>query len=144
MITIVKANLDYLDDIEKTARISNEYMVPNNRMIYYLCCTVFSKYSLVALKDDVAIGYLFAFPDSGLNFIWIHQLAVIPEERNKGIGGRLLYKLKSEMEKDNNIKTIRFAVRKENLASWRIAAKHNCRCFGIDPYINMEVFEKQL
>jgi GNAT superfamily N-acetyltransferase len=143
MLQIDNTNLKYLNHIERIARVSNEYMVPNNRMIYYLCCTVFTRYSFVAIKDHEPIGYLFAFSDSDSKYIWIHQLAVIPEERNKGIGGRLLIKLKRVLESENSIRIIRFAVRKENIPSWKIAIRQNCQSFGTDPYLDMEIFEKR-
>ena len=63
MIRIETVKLEYLNYIENIANSSSEYLVPNNHMIYYLCCTVFSKYSFIAFKNDVNDS---AIPFNGL------------------------------------------------------------------------------
>jgi hypothetical protein len=133
MITIENVRLEYLTDIENIANNSNEYMVPNNHMIYYLCCTVFSKYSFVAIKNNIVIGYLFAFANSQEEFIWIHQLAVIKGEQKKICTGYLIKKLAKVLMDENKIKTLRFIIRKDNGPSYNIASNFNRRnLFGIE------------
>jgi hypothetical protein len=155
MIKIENVNLEYLEEIEEIAKKSVPYMVANNHMIYYLCCTAFSKYSFVAIKDNKVIGYIFAFSDSYQKYIWIHQLAVIKEEQNRICTGYLIRNLAEVLIKENKIITLRFAIRKDNEASYRIAANfyrkslygidYDTKSLGVDKKINnifdMEIFE---
>ena len=158
MMKIENTKLEYLTDIENIAINSSTYMVPNNHMIYYLCCTVFTKYSFIAIKNNTVIGYLFAFADSQQRFIWIHQLAVIKEEQRKIYTGHLVKKLIEVVIDENKINLLRFAVRKDNKQSYNIATnsyrknifgvEYESKSLGVDKTIStnfdMEIFEIEL
>ena len=144
MIKIENAKLEYLDHIETIAKSSDEYLVPNNRMIYYLCCTIFSKYSYVALKNEAPIGYLFTMAASDRKLLWLHQIAIEPNERSKGIANQLIQQLENTLLLNKDIETLRCAIRTDNLPSKNFFVKHGYEFYEIDSFINMAIFEKKL
>lgn len=144
MIRIETVKLEYLNYIENIANSSSEYLVPNNHMIYYLCCTVFSKYSFIAFKNDAPIGYLFSVPEFDAKYIWLHQIAVTQENRHTGVGSQLVFEFEKLILKEKCFKTIRCAIKPDNLPSKTFFLKHSFKSLGLDSYISMEIFEKQI
>ncbi len=159
---IDNARIEHLNSIENIAR-GAKYIVNNSRMIYYLCCTIFSKYSFVSIKQDkqnhkMVTGYLYSFPDAELKFLWIHQIVVIPSEQNSRATGLLISKLIDELKKEGKIKSIRFAIRKDNEKSHIMATKpfrnsflgtkYNCNSLGVENELSndfeMEIFKVEL
>ncbi len=144
MMEIQHLKLQYLDDIVKLAEQSSEYLVPNTRMIYYLACTIFSKYSFVAMKEIVPVGYLFSMPNIDEQFVWLHQIAVDPAERRNGIGSRLIEKFEESISLESRFDAVRCAIKPNNALSKALFSKHGYHSLALDAYINMEIFEKRL
>lgn len=154
MIKIVNTDLKYLEDIKNIAD-NSQFIQPNNHMMYYLCCTIFSNYSFVALKNNEVIGYLFCFTDSQNEYVWIHQISVIENEQGRKIASRLLKTLGDKLIKESRIKKIRFTTRTDNHKVYNKAIEFTKNSFlginykveslGIDKTINteneMEIFE---
>ena len=156
---IKNAELKYLDKIIEISKNSGGFMAQNNRMIYYLCCTVFSKYSFIAIKKDNneenVVGFIFVVRDSYSRYLWIHQLAVMPDEKEKLAAGSLIHKLLHIIDEEKLINGLRFAIRTDNKLSYSIAMNFNnksfakkgysCKSLGISEELsqnfNMEVFE---
>ena len=115
MIEIRNVNSKDIESIIDLVMLNKDILQPNNFMIYYLCCTVFKESSFIAFKDEKPIGFLFAFPDSNQECTWVHQMAVDPNEKSKGIGSELLKKLETSIaRRESPIKTIRLAVKPDN------------------------------
>lgn len=136
--------LPYLDDVVNLAESSSEFLVPNNRMIYYLACTVFSKYSFVAIKENVPAGFLFSVPNMEARYIWLHQIAVNQADRRIGIGSQLIDKLEELISREGYFDTVKCAIKSNNSASKTLFSSHGYSCLGTDDYLNMEIFEKHL
>jgi|ERR1035437_7134379 N-acetylglutamate synthase-like GNAT family acetyltransferase len=144
MIEIINTKLDYLDSIEAIADSARDRIAPNNRMIYFLCCTIFSKFSFIALKDGIPIGFLLAFPKLESKLLWLHQIAIYPNERSQEVGSKLLQKLETLIVEEKSIKIFRCAIRTENQISKSFFTKNGYRFIETDPFIKMEIFEKQI
>ena len=159
---IDNARIEHLNSIESIAREA-KFIAVNTRMIYYLCCSIFSKYSFVAIRqneqnDKTVVGYLCSFPDSEFKFLWIHQLVVSQNKQNIRAAGSMFGQLVNILKKEGKIKSIRFAIRKDNPASYVLATKpsrnsflgtnYNCKSLGVQKELSndyeMDIFEVEL
>ena len=85
----------------------------------------------------------------------MHQIAVIKEERKSNVARLLLRKLVADLIEENNIRNLRFAIRKDNKASYgfastaftnpEIMAMYSIKSLGVDALLSkdfeMEIFE---
>lgn len=134
-----------IESIIDLVKLNGNVLQSNNFMIYYLCCTVFENYSFIAFQKEKPVGFLFAFPDSKQAFIWVHQMAVEPQQKRKGIGSKLLKKLEAKIEKSESpCKRIRLAVKHENHQAKSMYIKHGFKLLKMDDLIKMEIYEKTL
>jgi len=125
--------------------LNNDVLRQNNLMIYYLCCTVFAKYSFIAFDSDNAVGFIFAFPSADLKYIWIHQIAIDPDHKRKGIGAKLMEKLEAAAGTgEYPYNKVKLAVKPDNLQAMSMYEKLGYRQSYTDKNINMEIFEKVL
>lgn len=145
MLKIEPVNINHLDSLISLANANIGKLTPNNRMIYYLCCTVFNDCSFLAIQDLKPIGFIFAMPDVSMTSYWIHQIAVHPKYIGMGVGFRLITRLEKEIEKKRkDLVTIRLAVKKENLVAKQFYKKLNYQLVKFDSWVEMEIFEKIL
>jgi hypothetical protein len=160
LLTQTKIRIDHptinqLEQIEYVAKNCGDFLVANNKMIYYLCCSVFSKTSFTISIENKVVAFLFAFPDSDNEFIWLHQIAVLEDvENNKRYGG-ILFKNFLELIFNMHYTAVRFAIRKDNLNPLNLIFKMDGKvAFGhllsinslglennINPNSPMEIFE---
>ena len=88
----------------------NGFLTANLEQQYYADLIAKSDYCYIAYEEDKAVGFLLAFPSShlsqdddieryfiqkypGENFIYIFQIAVMPEYQKKGVARALYQKL---------------------------------------------------
>jgi len=87
----------------------------NNHMIYFLATSILNRYVFIGEHKGENIGYIFAIKDSSKPSVWLHQLVVTENHRNKGYGRQFLQFLKQEVHKDG-IHSIELMVKPENPA----------------------------
>jgi hypothetical protein len=155
MLKIENTKVEHLESIKEIAINASPFLVANNHMIYYLCCTVFSQYSFVIKRDEKIIGYLFSMKDSADKYIWIHQLAIIRNERKSFATAFLIKALINKLKNESTIRILRFAIRNDNEDSIKMISNKTRKNFsginyktkylGVDENINpnykMGVFE---
>jgi len=145
MIKIRSVTIADIDSIVNLVSLNADVLRPNNKMIYYLCCTIFRKYSFLAVDENTPLGFLFAFKDSEKQCIWIHQFAVDPDKQTRGIGTKLLRKLESEIkENETSPNFIKLAVKPDNYKAKEFYLNHEFKFLKLEECINMEIFEKQI
>lgn len=146
MIEICQVNKSHIGQIRFIANSCRDIIAPNNKMIYYLCCTVFSKFSFIAFKDNQPVGFIFSMLDAVQQSIWIHQIAVIPTEQGLGIGSKLLGAVEKALESNKRVKPnqIRLAVKQDNHKAKDFYNKFNYQNMGTEDIIRMEIFCKKM
>jgi len=143
-IKIKNADLDFLESIRSIADDASDYLVPNTKMIYYLSCTVFKRFSFLAVEDNIPVGFIFAMPNYSEEALWIHQIAVLKEYKNTGIGTVLLNKLDEIARRESIFNFLMCAIKVNNLPSKQFFQKHKFENIGLDSYISMDIFRKRL
>lgn len=138
---IRQIELKDLDNIISIIKANEKILQQNNRMFYYLCCTVFSRYSFISLIDEKPIGILISFKDSYNKYIWVHQLAILPEFQSHGHGITLIKSFFNKVISDNEaIGEIRLSVRKDNIAAKKMYQKLGFNFIKFDDLLNMEIY----
>ncbi len=144
MINIEHLELRHLDAVIMLAGASSDFLAPNTRMIYYLGCTLYAPYSLIALDGDAPVGYLFAMPEVDAGYVWLHQIAVHPQNRREGVASQLLKRFEGIVAADPRFDLVRCAIKTVNVASKGLFRRHGFRFARLEPYVDMEIFEKSL
>lgn len=142
-IKIINTNLKYLESVHQLANNSS-FIVPNSKMIYYLCCTVFSEYSFVAINNNILVGYLFAMPDWENQLIWLHQMSIDKKYTNRGIGSEIFKKFESIVKTKHHFRFLRCAIRTDNIPSKKIALKFGYHLLNHDIQLDMDIYEKEI
>lgn len=138
---IRQIEIDDLDDLIKLVRSNNTVLQENNRMFYFLSCTVFKKFSFIYFEQEQPIGFLIAFKDSYDKFIWIHQMAISPSFQGKGYGKKLAhYLLKTLKAADEGIDQVRLSVKRDNYAAKKLYSTLGFQFLKFEDSINMEIY----
>jgi len=134
-----------LDAVISIIRANNSILQENNRMIYYLCCTVFSRYSFITFDAEKPIACILAFKDSYNTYLWVHQLAVIPEYQGKGIGIKLMKEAFQHLQQEGEeLQEIRLAVRESNTNAIRLYERNGFRRIEHNVVIDMLIYSFDL
>jgi ribosomal protein S18 acetylase RimI-like enzyme len=140
---ITHPGLSHLESIVNLAKEAS-FIVPNTKMIYYLCCTVFSEYSFIATIDNKVCGYLYTMPDWENNFVWLHQIVVDKKCSRSGIGQGLINEFENYIKKKNHFSFFRCAIKSINDPSKQLVTKFGYQFIGLDSYMDMELYEKNI
>jgi len=110
----------------------------NNHMVYFLATSILSRYVFIGEHNGENVGYIFAIKDSTKPSVWLHQLVVTEDYRNKGYGSQLLQFLKREVRNDG-INSIELMVRPENPAK-RLYASCGFQEIELNEGLNMLLY----
>ena len=138
---IVHPRLEHLDEIVQLANDA-EFIVPNTRMIYWMCCSIFSNFSFIAIEEDEIIGLLFALPDPNDNSLWVHQLFVKKEYQRQKVAERLSERLDHLVVEGGGISSLRCAVKPNNLPSKSFVEKRDFILQKLDSHMDMYIYVK--
>jgi len=145
MISFRKPKTADVDRILELIESNSNVLAPNNRMIYYLCCTIFSELSLLIERDKTLIGFAAVLTDSNNKITWIHQLAIAYNFRKLGYASALLKKIEGNIRNDyTSINSIKLAVKSDNYPAKSLYAKLDYELKEFDNTINMEIYEKKI
>lgn len=141
-VSVHPIELAYLNEIEEVARLSQDGIKPNRRMIYFLGCTHFQPYGFVLKEGKQVVGFILAFPDGTGEQLWIHQIAVHPDHRRKGYGAQLMQAVCEMAEKEGGT-SLRLAVNPNSQAlAWY--QRLGFTPIKQSPEIQMTIMEKPL
>ena len=89
MIKIVPAEEKHYGLIRSMAKVAKLSKWPE--LIYKLVLVLAVGYGMIILYKDKPAGFLFAIPLLGA--VFVHQIAVLPKFRRKGLGSKMLDKV---------------------------------------------------
>lgn len=134
-----------LEAVISLIETNSSVLAPNNRMIYYITCNVFTEYSFVAEDRGEIVGIALVFSAEGINNLWLHQLAISPDFRRKGIAYRLMATLEEKLKSENSTFIgIRLAVKEDNLPAKALYEKIDYIFIEKDAQIGMEIYQKNI
>ena len=145
MLNIRNMNTGDMQAVIDIVTANDTILAPNNKMIYYLCSTVFENFSFIAANEKQIVGFVCGFPDFVHQYIWIHQFAVHPDQKRRGTGLILLKHLeKATANCKFSIKKLKLAVKKDNFIAKHFYSKNDFHFLHFDEVIDMEIYQKIL
>lgn len=114
-------NQDYTE-IQSLVEMCGEYVTTYPLYSYWILTQYFNKTSRVAEIDNSIIGFISGLPAVNKQIVFIWQLCVLEDFRNKGIASRLIDSIVKEAKKDNY--RIEFTISKKNCTSINLFMKY--------------------
>ena len=131
-------DLKYLEELHELSCSNNDVLKPNTKMLYFIIGNYFSNISYIALDGAKMVGFLVAFQQE--DKVWMHQIAVDKNYRNKGIASKLINRLEDNL---SNI-TIEFSVKEDNLNAIRLYESIGYSKLQYNSQIDQIIYSKKL
>jgi len=137
-ITYKNLELTYLDELHALSCSNSDVLKPNTKMLYFIIGNYFSNISYIALENNKMVGFLVAFQQE--NKIWLHQIAVDKNYRNKGIATTLI----SHLENNLSGISIEFSVKESNLNAIRLYESLGYKKVVYNEQIDQVIYSKKV
>ena len=90
-------------------------------------------YLYIASVDAQPVGFLLAYRvprvDRDQDMIYLYEIAVLPEQRRRGIGSRMIQELKEEC-RSNNVMVMWVGTEADNVAARALYESMGAKCQG--------------
>lgn len=116
---IKNLEIEYVDSVIELLDKCRPYVVPHHKYQYWILCKYHSKTSFVYIEANKIIGFIGCLQSSECNSVFIWQICVDENHRNKGIAKKLLNELTSVM-KEMDISTIDLTITDGNESSRKL------------------------
>lgn len=139
-LSFKKLSYDDLDYILELGSRNTNYIVPNNRMVYYMAARIFSSTSGIIQFNGNQCGYYIVYPDNVKHKLWIHQIVIDEKFRSKGIGSRF-FKWLSDLEEYQNY-DLELSVKPNNTEAIKFYVSIGFQEVSFNRELNMKILRK--